>query len=238
MKFAIVDDSLEDRAALRAYIRSYLSERHIIVELSEFSSAEAFLTANQTEQFQVVFLDIYMQGKSGMDVAQELFASGNSPKLIFLSSSTEFFRQSYAVHAVYYLVKPIVPEEFELAMRFLEIQPAYAVPYLNFTQNHVERSIPTEKILYIDVQDHTTRIHTTEEVIPLSVSFRQLTESLEQDERFLLCIRGILVNMQHILGMEDNLFRLPQGIQIPINIRNKKQIGETWRAYFYAHMGG
>ncbi|MGN0592054.1 MAG: LytR/AlgR family response regulator transcription factor [Ruminococcus sp.] len=237
MKFAIVDDSSEDRAFLKSYICSYLSKHSVPAELLEFESAEAFLSASHTQSFQVVFLDIYMQGRSGMDVAQELFSSGNSPKIIFLSSSTEFFRQSYAVHAVYYLVKPIVPEEFELAMQFLELEASYAVPFLKFTQNHVERCIPTEKILYIDVQNHTTRIHTTEETISLSVSFHQLTESLEQDERFLCCIRGIIVNMQHILGMENNLFLLPNGIRIPINIRRKKQISETWRKYFYAHMG-
>lgn len=172
-----------------------------------------------------------------MEAAQEIFSSGKSLKIIFLSSSTEFFRQSYAVRAVYYLVKPIVPEEFELAMQFLEIQDSYAVPFLKFRQNNVERSIPTEKILYIDVQNHTTRIHTTEETISLSVSFRQLTEPLEQDERFLCCIRGVIVNMQHILGMEDNVFRLNHGIRIPVNIRKKKQIGEIWRSYYYAHMG-
>lgn len=237
MKFAIADDSYEDRCELKSYICSYLSEHNITAEISEFDSAESFLSAWESESFQVVFLDIYMKEKSGMEAAQELFSSGKSPKIIFLSSSTEFFRQSYAVRAVYYLVKPIVPEEFELAMQFLEIQDSYVVPFLKFKQNNVERSIPTEKILYIDVQDHTTRIHTTEETISLSVSFRQLTEPLEQDERFLCCIRGVIVNMQHILGMEDNVFRLEHGIRLPVNIRKKKQIGEIWRSYYYAHMG-
>ncbi|MGN1481315.1 LytR/AlgR family response regulator transcription factor [Porcipelethomonas sp.] len=237
MRFAIVDDSSEDRSELKSYILSYLSEHNIMAELSEFESAESFLFACKRESFQVVFLNIYMKEKSGMEAAQELFSSGKSPKIIFLSSSTEFFRQSYAVHAVYYLVKPIVPEEFELAMQFLEIHNSYDVPLLKFRQNNVERSVPTEKILYIDVQDHTTQIHTTEETISLSVPFRQLTEPLEQDERFLCCLRGVIVNMQHILGMEDNLFRLDHGISIPVNIRKKKQIGEIWRSYYYAHMG-
>ncbi|MGN0613473.1 MAG: LytR/AlgR family response regulator transcription factor [Porcipelethomonas sp.] len=130
MRFAIADDSAQDRAELISYIRAYLSEHNITAELSEFDSAESFLAAFRNQTFQVVFLDIYMKEKSGMEAAQELFASGNSPKIIFLSGSTEFFRQSYAVHAVYYLVKPVVPEEFELAMQFLELQNQYDVPVL------------------------------------------------------------------------------------------------------------
>ena len=100
-----------------------------------------------------------MKQKTGMDAARELFAAGSCTKLIFLSSSTDFLRQSYSVRAVYYLVKPIVPEEFEQAMQFLELQPDYAVPFLEIVQENVPRSIPTEKILYIDVQGHTTVIH-------------------------------------------------------------------------------
>ena len=83
--------------------------------------------------------------------------------------------------------------------------------------------------------NHTTTIY-TEETIHLSVPFRELAEKLEQDERFLRCIRGILVNMQHIRGMGKNVFYLPNDIQVPVNIRHQKQIGDTWRAYLYSHM--
>ena len=112
MTFAIVDDSADDREALKKQLLPYLTQNHFSAEITEFENAEEFLLAASQKTFSVVFLDIYMKEKTGMDVAQELFNSGCNSKLIFLSSSTDFFRQSYAVHAVYYLVKPIVPEEF------------------------------------------------------------------------------------------------------------------------------
>ena len=79
-------------------------------------------------------------------------------------------------------------------------------------------------------------IHTETECISLAVPFGKLTASLEADERFLPCIRGILVNMQHIQDMDGNLFRLSNGETLPINIRNKKKIGELWRTYLNDHM--
>ena len=225
MNIALVDDSAADRNSLKLYLHVYLKKHRITAELEEFTCAEEYLEAAQHRTFDVVFLDIYMKQKTGMDAARELFAAGSRTKLIFLSSSTDFLRQSYSVRAVYYLVKPIVPEEFEQAMQFLEI-----------VQENVPRSIPTEKILYIDVQGHTTVIHTETECISLAVSFGKLTASLEADERFLPCIRGILVNMQHIQDMDGNLFRLSNGETLPINIRNKKKIGELWRTYLYDQM--
>lgn len=236
MNIALVDDSAADRNSLKLYLHIYLKKHRITAELEEFTCAEEYLEAAQHRTFDVVFLDIYMKQKTGMDAARELFAAGSRTKLIFLSSSTDFFRQSYAVHAVYYLVKPIVPEEFRLAMQFLKLRPEYDVPFLEIVHNNVSRTIPTEQILYLEVQNHTTTIYTLEETIHLSVPFRELAEKLEQDERFLRCIRGILVNMQHIRGMGKNVFYLPNDIQVPVNIRHQKQIGDTWRAYLYSHM--
>lgn len=144
MTFAIVDDSADDREALKKQLLPYLTQNHFSAEITEFENAEEFLLAASQKTFSVVFLDIYMKEKTGMDVAQELFNSGCNSKLIFLSSSTDFFRQSYAVHAVYYLVKPIVPEEFRLAMQFLKLRPEYDVPFLEIVHNNVSRTIPTE----------------------------------------------------------------------------------------------
>lgn len=233
MNIALVDDSAADRNCLRSYLQAYLEQHCITAELEEFTCAEEYLEAAKQRTFEVVFLDIYMKQKTGMDAAKELFSAGSPTKLIFLSSSTDFLRQSYSVRAVYYLVKPIVPEEFEQAMQFLELQPDVAVPFLEIVQENVSRSIPTGKILYIDVKGHTTVIHTETEQIALGVSFKKLIAPLEADERFLMCIRGILVNIQHIQEMDGNLFRLSNGETVPINIRNKKKIGELWRTYLY-----
>lgn len=90
MKFAIADDSYEDRCELKSYICSYLSEHNITAEISEFDSAESFLSAWESESFQVVFLDIYMKEKSGMEAAQELFSSGRVRKSFFFPAVLNF----------------------------------------------------------------------------------------------------------------------------------------------------
>ena len=146
MHFALVDDSAADRNSLKLYLHVYLKKHRITAVLEEFSCAEDYLETARHQIFDVVFLDIYMKEKTGMDAAKELFAAGSTTKLIFLSSSTDFLRQSYSVRAVYYLVKPIVPEEFEQAMQFLELQPDYAVPFLEIVQENVPRSLLTIRV--------------------------------------------------------------------------------------------
>ncbi len=236
MKIAIVEDNQSDRAIIKSYVSLYMQEHGLSVEIMEYENAEEFLESHKKEKFRVAFLDIYMNGKTGMEAAQEIFSFGGRCGIIFISSSTEFFRQSYAVNAVYYLVKPIVEVEFRLAMKFLKLVPQYDVDFIQISHNGVERSIYTQDILYIDVQNHTTTVHTIDQSIKLNVSFYTLTNPLEVDRRFIKCIRGVIVNMQHIIGVDGNMFIMNNREKIPINIRNLKQITQKWRIYLYQQM--
>ena len=70
MNIALVDDSAADRNSLKLYLHVYLKKHRITAELEEFICAEEYLEAARHRTFDVVFLDIYMKQKTGMDAAK------------------------------------------------------------------------------------------------------------------------------------------------------------------------
>lgn len=238
MKIAIVDDLETDREALKKYLMPYLTSNNISAEVEEFDSGESFLEAFRPRKYGVVFFDIYMRGCTGISVAEKVFQQDQKCKIIFLTTSAEYFRKSYALHAVYYLIKPIIPQEFTLAMRFLELKPQYAVQYLNTFRNSLLYQIPTEDIYYIDVQDHVTVVHLENDTLGYFVPFREFTEPLDEDDRFIICMRGVLINFQHVAGMDDNAFILDNQTRVPISIRSKGKIQKAWKTFLFEHMEG
>ena len=72
MRFAIVDDLGTERTLLKERLARQLRQRGTEAELLEFDSGEAFLAAEEAQRFTAAFLDIYMDGLSGMDAAKEL----------------------------------------------------------------------------------------------------------------------------------------------------------------------
>lgn len=72
MRIAIVDDLDTERTLLKERLVRQLSQRGADAELLEFDSGEAFLAAEKEQRFTAAFLDIYMNGLSGMDAAKEL----------------------------------------------------------------------------------------------------------------------------------------------------------------------
>ena len=69
MRIAIVDDLADERAWLKERLARQLALRGAEAELLEFDSGESFLAAEKTQRFTAAFLDIYMDGMSGMEAA-------------------------------------------------------------------------------------------------------------------------------------------------------------------------
>ncbi|MES2179674.1 MAG: LytTR family DNA-binding domain-containing protein [Gemmatimonadota bacterium] len=64
----------------------------------------------------LVFLDVQMPGKSGLDVVREIGAD-DMPLTIFVTAYDQYAVEAFAVAAVDYLVKPFDDERFEEALR-------------------------------------------------------------------------------------------------------------------------
>ena len=64
----------------------------------------------------VVFLDVQMPGKTGIDVVREI-GPADMPATIFVTAFDQFAVQAFDVAAVDYLVKPFDDERFEEAFR-------------------------------------------------------------------------------------------------------------------------
>ena len=72
MRIAVVDDIKEERTLLHGWLYSQLSRRNVPADIVEFESGEEFLLAAKERPFTVLFLDIYMGGANGIEIAKEL----------------------------------------------------------------------------------------------------------------------------------------------------------------------
>ncbi len=66
MKIAIVDDKLTEQNKLSSYITSWASENNLPAEICTYQSGESFSRAIQSTSFDIVFMDIIMEGKNGI----------------------------------------------------------------------------------------------------------------------------------------------------------------------------
>lgn len=236
MNIAIVEDFLEDRLWLSKKLKIFMEKNNLSYTLHEFDHAEDFVKSLDSTSYFMVFMDIYFNGMSGMEAAVRLRQLDPDCKLIFITSTADYALEGYSVQASHYLVKPVSDQKFQEAMQNCKIQPRYEVPFLSLSTNNGPVKLDTGQIHYIHLEGRTVYIHTTKKIHAVSGAFSRITEPLLSDRRFLLCIQGIMVNMDYISGHEGSVFILKNGERIPINLRNKKRVLQQYRDYMFENM--
>ena len=72
MRIAIVDDCAPDAKTLEDAIRSHLDKRGRTCELCRFHGGDDLFEATDALAFDLVFLDVFLDGANGIDIAERL----------------------------------------------------------------------------------------------------------------------------------------------------------------------
>ena len=215
MRIAIVEDIAEERKLLRSRLETQFEKRGIYAELVEFENGEDFLAAAKECSFPILFLDIYMSGENGVEVAKELREFDSDCLLIFTTTSVDHALDGFKVRAMQYLVKPY--EEAELTKLIDEI-----LSHIPDFGKYIEIKV------YAEHFSHMMHIHTTNgrELITRQ-SFESFTVLLKRDQRFYTCNRGVVINLEHAVDFDGVVFRLDDGITVSVSrklIKNARQV--------------
>lgn len=231
LNIAVVDDLSVDRTQLSQNIGEYGKRNKILIETFEYKSGEEFLAQAPLSKLDAVFLDIYMGGQSGMDVARKLKVLNSACKIIFVTTSPAFAVESYDVGAFYYLLKPCTLEQIGKVIERLDKILKKSSRYIIVKEGREWRKIFLGDILYVDYRNHYVQIHTHNGVISTYMKFPEIQGRLGIYEEFLNCYRCIVVNMNKVSKVEDYFFLMVNGEYVPINRKSAKTIKAQYVDY-------
>lgn len=115
LKAIIVDD---ERLA-RAELKKLLQEFPDINVIDEAANAEEGVDKIETQNPDVIFLDIQMPGKTGFDLLSDL---DKAPHVIFTTAYDEYALKAFEVNALDYLLKPVEPKRLADAVQKLQFE--------------------------------------------------------------------------------------------------------------------
>lgn len=229
MRIAICDDSVLDREIIRDFLQMYTAERAISVTIEEYANGmQLVYDVEDGRFFDVIFLDILMDGLHGMDIARNLRKMDYNGKIVFLTCTADFAVDSYEVEAAGYLLKPHYYEKFcALFDRIAERMPRDGYRLLSRGRVVV---VPYDEIVYVESCNNTCTLHRAGGAV--YTIYKKLSE-IEQaltDRRFLRCHQSFLVNMRYI-AKADKQFELTTGDVVLIRQRSLREIRQTYLDY-------
>lgn len=233
---AVIDDSPTDRQILLEYITRYSKEKHISINIKEFESGEEFLSEFQPTSFDILFLDIYLNGMNGMDIARQVRVLDQDCLLIFSTSSSQHAVQSYSVRAFYYLVKPYLYEQFKHVMSLCDKTLMVQARYIEVKESRVLERIFLRDIIYVDYYKHYVQLHTKVRIIKSYMPFSDVSSELLAYPQFACCYRNLIVNMDEVEALEDAEFTMKNGEIIPIARVQRSHIRQLYADYILSKL--
>lgn len=232
-RVAICEDEPQMREHLRGLCADILAQQAIECDVSVFSSAQALLAQIRGgARFDLLCLDILMEGMSGMELARELRRDGENVSIVFITSSDAYLKEGYSVRPLQYLFKPVRREELEEALCY-DLSRRALLPQLVLRQGRDAVVLPLEDILYVESFNHVVTIHTRTGTRSFRISLRDVEAQLPS-ALFCRSHNSYCVNLAHISQVGSRELVLFNGERLPVS---RSRLAEL-QARLMRHLGG
>jgi DNA-binding LytR/AlgR family response regulator len=208
----------EDEPLLRAQLKARLSEvwPDLLIVAEAGNGSEALALAD-THDPDIVFLDIRMPVKNGIEVAHAL---GGRCHTVFVTAYDEYAVAAFEEGAVDYVLKPVTAERMtkvvsrlkaRLAAAPLDIQAVLArlserdtaapLRWIRASLGTAMKLIAADDVLYFQAEDKYTKVVTQDADALIKKPIKELYEELDPDA-FWQIHRGTIVNLRAIARVE------------------------------------
>ncbi len=218
MRIAIVEDRPEDRECLSYLLAEDARGRGWTYTVETYTSGEAFLEA--AGKFEIVFLDVMMDGIDGLETARRFRDKGGSALVVFVTVEADFAIEGYEVDAAAFLIKPANAQQLHHTLDRLE-QKLMAQVHKNgpLVVLSPGKKLLAGTVLYAIIKDHYLKVYADGKMFSPNLSMEGLRSRLPDDGRFVECSRGVLVNLDHISKVETKSVTMDDGTRLPVSRR-------------------
>lgn len=224
LNIAVCDDEEQIRAGLAEKIEACLTQKGEPHQIDQFACADGLLDSKR--QFDLVFLDIKMEGTNGMEAAKRLREQGSGSFLIFVTALCEYIPDAFEVGASSYLLKPVDDGQLARVLsRVLEERAAQRTDVITVKKGTWCTTVKLEDIYYCESIKRKIYLHRREGVLDYYCKLEELEQVL--DGRFFKPHRSYLVNLQHVRGYGGGLAELDNGEQVPISRLRQQEFSQA-----------
>jgi DNA-binding LytR/AlgR family response regulator len=228
----IADDERLMREQLRARLSEVWPELQIAAEAKNGEEAVDLVRELRPD---LVFLDIRMPGKTGLEAAREI---GDTCHVVFITAYNEYAVEAFESGAVDYVLKPAERDRLEITVARLKKRlgskpadlgalleklaakldgatsraPRQFLQWIQASIGQQIRMIPVDEVLFFTSDEKYTRVQTESYEALIRKPIKELVEELDPD-RFWQIHRATIVNVRAISGVVRD-FRGRQLVQV------------------------
>ncbi|WP_167956137.1 LytR/AlgR family response regulator transcription factor [Anaerosporobacter faecicola] len=224
MNIALCEDEQEQQNTLKKLISEWMIQTKVAVNVAFFTSGEQFLASwDSGVNYDIVFLDIGLEGMDGMKAARKIRERDDMLTLVFLTSRIEYVLKGYEVNAWRYLLKPVHASEFFQCLNKAKEMSDRNQEVMIIHNDNRYYKIAYDSIQYLEAFGHYVEIHTTNGTYQMRAGISQMEAKLPK--HFFRCHRSYIVNVNEIKEIKDQQVKVGDDwISLSVKKRGELQL--------------
>lgn len=227
LDIVIIENEPEETNRLQNLLNEWSKEKNFSISVTTHMSGEDYFSFNSSHICDLFFLDIQLTGMNGMDIAKRLRNDGYTGEIIFLTSFREYVFDGYQVHALNYLLKPLVVPQLYSCLN--ELAESLKANHYIFRYKQEIIQVEYRDILCLSSYMHSVDIVTRKEHFTQYASLNTVLSHLPK--QFLRVHHSHIVNMAHIYKIAGNTITLSNRTTVPIGRQYMNNVRNSFTAY-------
>ena len=219
LRIAICDDDKILVTQIEEMLNRYLDKKMIDRYIEIFyDGASLERIYEKGDRFDIIYLDIEMSGKNGIEAAKSIRRLDRDVLLIYVSSYETYFMQLFEVEPFRFIKKPIKETEFEEVIDFAYERIIEEDAYFEYKYNKTVGKVLIRKIMYFESAGRIVNIHTEESTYRYYGKLDEVERRLVQNKiPFLRIHKSFYVNFHFVDKITFSKLILSDGTVLQIS---------------------
>lgn len=235
LKVAICEDINEDLQKLLSVLR----QSSINTDCTVFTSGEELLKVYSKNKFDLLLIDIYMNGITGIETVSKIREIDKYIPVAFITTSTEHTLESYRLSAFKYIEKPVKQKDIDEILQLADIKKEN-IPSLIIHKNGKTEKIPFKDILYIEQQARKVFIYLNDKSIIEVYEKLSAFKSQLEGQPFFCSHKSFYVNLNFVRYIDSDLkcFVMENYKNVPILRQLMNKAKHVYEDFLFAKTRG
>lgn len=216
-QIAICEDEQVFSDALKQDCRKLCEKLKIEHTITVFQNSMDFFKAFllEPEKFDLLLLDIIMDGLNGMELAKKIRRKNKKAAIIFVTSSKDFALQGYEVQALHYLLKPVDPALLETLVA-ADYRSRFEKNYTLLESRGELLKVFLDEITALETVNRKVAVYLLDKTIYHTGKLNELSDQLPQNI-FIRCHQSFALNIRNIRELNKSHAVAVNGKVIPVS---------------------
>ena len=233
VRIAVCDDEEKSLNITAGMLEEY---KKVPVSVDCYHSGEELLASEKV--YDLILLDIDMDGMSGIETARNLRIRDKDVKLIYITNYSDYTIFAFAVHAFAYLLKPLDKEKFfeqmDEAVSYGIKRPEKELEWI--AREGIVHCLPTE-ILYFEYLGREVVMHTEDKVCHLKKKINDVAEMMRNYD-FVMPHKSFVVNLYRVESIHGYDITMTDGSVVPLSQKKSAEFRRSLNQYLAEQRGG